>query len=209
MQQPASVSHATTSRTTTATSATPRGADRARSALVEAATRLLPEQAPSTISGRDLAAEAGVNYGLIHHYFGSKDAVLSAGLVALRDDFVGTHDDVASMRLLTENPHPYLQALARSHIDYPDTFSSVGEFPLGQALVEVVSQRLAEDDEDAEESEAKARVIAMVSIQLCYSVFGAALLDATAVGHRERPAVEAALATIYDNLALHPQADAR
>ena len=206
MQQPASVSPST--RTTTATSTTTRRAERARAALVDAATRLLPEQAPSTISGRDLAAEAGVNYGLIHHYFGSKDAVLSAGLVALREDFIGTHDDVASMRLLTENPHPYLQALARSHIDYPDTVSSMGEFPLGQALVDVVAQRLATADEHADESEAKARVIAMVSIQLCYSVFGAALLDATAVGHRERPAVESALATIYDNLALHPRADA-
>jgi AcrR family transcriptional regulator len=180
----------------------------APTALVEAATRLLPEQAPSTISGRDLAAEAGVNYGLIHHYFGGKEAALRAGLVALRNDFIAMHDDVASIQLLTENPHPYLKALVRSHIDYPDTVTSVGEFPLGEALVDVVSQRLASANELADDSEAKARVIAMVSIQLCYSVFGAALLDATRVGHRERPAVEAALATIYDNLALHQHADA-
>jgi TetR/AcrR family transcriptional regulator, repressor for neighboring sulfatase len=189
------------------TSSTSRGADRARASLVEAATRLLPEQAPSTISGRDLAAEAGVNYGLIHHYFGSKDAVLRAGLVALRTDFVATHDDIASIHLLTENPHPYLRALVRSHIDYPDTFSSVGEFPLGTALVEVVSQRLATGDEPSDDNEAKARVIAMVSIQLCYSVFGAALLDATTVRPHERPAVEDALATIYDSLALYPKGD--
>ena len=204
MQPPAPVSPVATSSTATATSVTSRRAERARTALVGAATRLLPEQAPSTISGRDLAAEAGVNYGLIHHHFGGKDAVLSAGLVALRDDFINTHDDVASIHLLTENAHPYLRALARSHIDYPDTVASLGEFPLGKALVEVVAQRMASDDELADDSEAKARVIAMVSIQLCYSVFGAALLDATAVGHRERPAVEAALAAIYDNLALYP-----
>jgi AcrR family transcriptional regulator len=180
-----------------------RRADRTRRALVDAAARLLPEQAPSTISGRELAAEAGVNYGLVHHYFGGKDALLQAGLVALRDEFIATHGDAASIRLLTDNPHPYLRALARSHIDYPDTVSSGGEFPLGEALVEAVSQRLADDGVADVESEAKARVIAMVSIQLCYSVFGAALLDATAVGHRERPAVEAALATIYDDLARH------
>ena len=179
----------------------------APTALVEAAIRLLPEQAPSAISGRDLAAEAGVNYGLIHHYFGSKEAVLRAGLVALRDDFIDIHDDAASIHLLTENPHPYLKALVRSHIDYPDIVTTMGEFPLGEALVEVVSQRLATSDDPANDSEAKARVIAMVSIQLCYSVFGAALLDATGVGHRERPSVEAALATIYDDLALYQRAD--
>jgi AcrR family transcriptional regulator len=177
-----------------------RRADRSRRALVEAAARLLPEQTPSTISGRELAAEAGVNYGLIHHHFGGKEAVLRAGMIALRDDFIDTHDDVESIRLLVENPHPYLRALARSHIDYPDTVASVGEFPLGEALVDVVSRRLA----NADESEARARVIAMVSIQLCYGVFGAALLDAIAVGSGERPAVEAALAAIYDELALFP-----
>ena len=37
-----------------------------RDALIEAAVNLMSRRSPSTISGRDLAAEAGVNYGLVH-----------------------------------------------------------------------------------------------------------------------------------------------
>ncbi|HIE68448.1 MAG: TetR/AcrR family transcriptional regulator [Acidimicrobiales bacterium] len=42
-----------------------------RDALIEAAITLMSRRSPSTISGRDLAAEAGVNYGLVHYYFES------------------------------------------------------------------------------------------------------------------------------------------
>lgn len=180
-----------------------RGAERARSALVEAATQLLPDRAPSTISGRELATVAGVNYGLIHHYFGSKDDVFAAGMAALRADFLEDHADADATRLVTDGTHPYLRALIRSHLDHPDAVTASSEFPLGHALVEIVTDRLrAGDDPVTEEivAEAKARVIAMVSIQLCYGVFGPAMLDATGVGHRERSDVESALAGIFDRL---------
>ena len=42
----------------------PKGADEVREALVAAAARLLGHLAPKRISGRVLAEEAGVNYGL-------------------------------------------------------------------------------------------------------------------------------------------------
>ena len=58
--------------------ARPRGADEVRVALTDAAARLLGQRSPGRISGRDLAGEAGVNYGLIHYYFGSKDEGLRA-----------------------------------------------------------------------------------------------------------------------------------
>ena len=51
----------------------------ARHDLMDAAIRLMSRRQPSTISGRDLAAEAGVNYGLVHYYFDSaRDLMLEA-----------------------------------------------------------------------------------------------------------------------------------
>lgn len=44
-------------------------------ALIRAAVELTARQSPSSISGRQLAAAAGVNYGQIHHYFGGKAGV--------------------------------------------------------------------------------------------------------------------------------------
>jgi AcrR family transcriptional regulator len=170
-----------------------------REALIEAAKRLLPERAPGTIAGRDLAAEADVNYGLVHHYFGGKDAALRAGLRALRNDFVDAHGDVASMPLLTASD-PYLKALVRWHLHNSDG-TEVDEFPLGAALVAAVASRM-EPGGDESVAEAKARAIAMTSLQICFAVFGPVLLEATGVRRRERRSVEAALASLFDAIAL-------
>ncbi len=190
---------------TSTTSPGSRRRGSARTALIDAAARLLPERAPSAITGRDLADEANVNYGLVHHHFGGKDAALQFGLAALRDDFVRIYGDGASLGLLTGECHPYLRALVRSQVDYPDTVSPSSDFPIGAALVAAVAPRVAERDGTdlgSASVEAKARVIAMISIQLCYGVFGAALLDGTGVAHRERANVEHELGVLYDTLAL-------
>jgi AcrR family transcriptional regulator len=176
-----------------------------RQALVESAKRLLTERAPSAIAGRDLAAEAKVNYGLVHHYFGGKDAALRAGLDALRDDFVTAHGDVAAMPLLTASD-PYLKALVRWHLHDVDTVEVDGDFPLAAALVATVASRMGSRGE-VETAEAKARAIAMTSIQLCFAVFGPVLLEASGVRHHERLSVEAALASLYDAIALRSADD--
>lgn len=54
-----------------------RGRKAVSDRLLAAAIRLMAQRSPQAISGRELAQEAGVNYGLIHHYFGSKDAVFT------------------------------------------------------------------------------------------------------------------------------------
>lgn len=173
----------------------------AKERLVDAAKRLLSDRAPSAITGRDLAAEAGVNYGLVYHYFGGKDGALAAGLAALHDDFLAAHGDPTALGLLTGGD-PYFRALARSQVDYPETIQYAVEFPIGPALVDAVRQRLGSDGPEEEKLiAAKARVIAMVSMQVCYNAFGPALLDSIGVTHRERGDVEAALASLYEAIA--------
>jgi TetR/AcrR family transcriptional regulator len=48
----------------------------AESALLDAAERLLLEKGHAAITTRKLAAEAGLNHGLVHYYFGSVERVL-------------------------------------------------------------------------------------------------------------------------------------
>jgi AcrR family transcriptional regulator len=66
--------------------ATGRKAAEAR--LVHAAIEILKERAEEGVSGRELARRANANYGLIHHYFGSKEAVFDAAFVQLHDRYV-------------------------------------------------------------------------------------------------------------------------
>ncbi len=55
----------------------PVGRDAVMAALVEATSALILEQGV-TMSVREIAQRAGVNHGLVHTYFGSKDALVTA-----------------------------------------------------------------------------------------------------------------------------------
>jgi AcrR family transcriptional regulator len=58
----------------------PRGEQEVRAALVGSASRLFAAHGPANVSVRAVAVDAGVNHGLVHHYFGSKDGLLRAVL---------------------------------------------------------------------------------------------------------------------------------
>ena len=62
----------------------PVGRDAVRSALIRATTELILERGVS-VSVRDIAERAGVNHGLVHTYFGSKDALLTEAFGAVID----------------------------------------------------------------------------------------------------------------------------
>ncbi len=90
-----------------------RGPEAVERKLVEAAKELMTMRSPRHVSGRELATQAGVNYGLIHHYFGSKDAVFarafteSTETMARRWDSgdmvpVNTSDEARSYRTFTK-----------------------------------------------------------------------------------------------------------
>jgi AcrR family transcriptional regulator len=56
-------------------------ADETKEALVQAVIRLLDRRAVADVSVKDIAAEAGVNHGLVHRYFGSKEGLIREAVV--------------------------------------------------------------------------------------------------------------------------------
>ncbi len=66
---------------------TPPG-DRGRERLLHTAETLLETCLETAVTGRELAVAAGVNYGLVNHYFGSKTAVFDEALVHLHRRFL-------------------------------------------------------------------------------------------------------------------------
>jgi TetR/AcrR family transcriptional regulator, repressor for neighboring sulfatase len=60
----------------------PVGRDAVTDALVDATIELILEQGV-TMSVRDIARRAGVNHGLVHTYFGNKEALLTAAFEAI------------------------------------------------------------------------------------------------------------------------------
>jgi AcrR family transcriptional regulator len=173
----------------------PRDAGATKVAIADAAARLLPERPPSSITGRQLADEAGVNYGLIHHHFGGKDGAVEAGMNVLRLDFVEQFGDGSETPFLGSQSHPYMRAMVRSLLEWPDSPEPDHRFRIVSAMVDAIADRL----DRADRSEAKARTIAAVSLQIFYGVFGDVLLDATDAD-AERSEVERHLADLYDSI---------
>lgn len=54
--------------------------------LLAAAGDLLVDVGPHGATVREIARRAGVNHGLVHHYFGSKDQLLRAAMIVLLEE---------------------------------------------------------------------------------------------------------------------------
>lgn len=63
-----------------------RGRAATENALVSAAADLFEEMGPNAVSVRAIAERAGVNHGLVHHYFGSKSGLVQAVLERRADE---------------------------------------------------------------------------------------------------------------------------
>lgn len=90
--------------------------------LIAAACNLLAEVGPRAASVRAIAELAGVNHGLVHHYFGSKDALLRSAMSRLVHEHAesareraGSGPVPAALGLL-EDPR-YLHAVVRCVLD--------------------------------------------------------------------------------------------
>ncbi len=127
----------------------PRGRDEVRDALLDAATALYQRRGPARVSVRDVASRAGVNHGLVHRHFGSKDALTAevmARLVArLQADLWPEGQPIAlaeALRLVfaaTRKHTAYWQILARALLDGDDPRALQGSFPVVQRLVDVLA----------------------------------------------------------------------
>lgn len=90
--------------------------------LIRATAELLGEVGPNSLSIRAIAERAGVNHGLVHHYFGGKDALLQAAMERLVHEH---HDWAMAQSNVQPLPAPfallgdpaYLRAVVRAVLD--------------------------------------------------------------------------------------------
>ncbi len=87
-----------------------RGPEAVRKALVAAAARLFAERGPAVVTLREIADEADVNHGLVHRYFGSKEALLHAALRARADATIAELSEL-------EEPRELLRTLRKAAAD--------------------------------------------------------------------------------------------
>src|SRR5579862_1714256 len=121
----------------------PAAAKEPRELLIDATLRLLVARPVAGVSVRDIAAEAGVNHGLVHRHFGSKDALVRAAVERAARTVYG--DDTparASWFFERLREHPELAILvARACLDGPAELLAIAAPP--PALLEKIAGRLA------------------------------------------------------------------
>lgn len=94
-----------------------RGPEAVRKSLIDAAVQLMAMRSPRQISGRELAKHAGVNYGLIHHYFGSKDAVFAEAVSVATEEMGLRWDDDGILPVNTTDDASSYRTFAKLEID--------------------------------------------------------------------------------------------
>ena len=140
--------------------------------LVAAACRMLEDRGPTAISGRRLADRAGVNYGLIHHYFGSATDIFAKAYDQVRREFYEAESQGHSAPdFFAAMAHPgYVRAVTNIALDAGPVAGSF--FSVVEALVEQ-HQRLHGMTPDR----TKFMYAASVSSQLAWALMKS-LLDA-------------------------------
>ncbi len=167
------------------------GRDAVRAAILVAASRRFAAQGMRA-SLRDIAADAGVNLGLIHRHFGNKDDLVRAVLARHADAgvaMVQEEPDVATAarRIFAGSGTgtAYLRIVAWLLLDGPPVAGYQDRFPTIDAL------RARAGDDDVE-----LRLLLAFAATYGWAVFGEQLL--AAFGHRpdEHDALTARLAAL-------------
>ncbi len=165
----------------------PQGARAVREALIRAATELFARRGPGAVSVREIALHAGVNHGLVHRHFGSKDALLSAVLTRLTEQLAVQARVAGGGRLRPVSPQAfratrrqgaYWRILAHALLEGTDPGDVQQGFPMMSRFVEVVGRRKAAGQIDPALDE-RALVASAVALALGWLMFEPFLLAAT------------------------------
>lgn len=166
------------------------------SAILAAAARLFAEQSPSSVSLRQIAREAGVNYGLIHHYFGTKDAIVAAVFRQASDRGAeriapATDLDTALRTLLAPRAGrrgPYAQMLSWTLLDGSDQQARFQRSPAMVRIQQLLeAEWAAPDDGSATTREFDPQLVVAVLVQVLstWPMFEPFLTAAAGLGDRD------------------------
>ena len=155
--------------------------------LLDAATALFGARGPDAVSLREVAAEAGVNYGLIHQYVGSKDDLLRLVCRSVSEQTAAGFAEAADLDAVLDRlsgaapgPSPYTTMLTWALLQGHDAAELLGRSPALSALAE----RLGHGDEP--DHEVSVRIVGAMSLVLGWKLYGPFLRRGVGLGARRR-----------------------
>lgn len=180
----------------------PHGEQEVRRALVEAGRALFCERGVRGVTVKEVARTARVNHGLVHHYFGSKDGLVSAVL----DDLAHrAAEEIASY----QPPGPFVvpggaveqhgRLLGHLVLEGTDPRTLMRDFPGMRSMVERMRARGVDDET------ARRHAVQACALVLGWQFFGEFLVTAADLDADDQPLLEDALARLLpDRSRPHP-----
>ena len=170
----------------------PLGKDAVSAALVEAAIELIVNEG-THVSVRQVAAAAGVNHGLVHTYFGSKEALLAAAFDEINRRASADLDAAGfpPVDLARRRGGELGKAIARMRLDeMGDSFSS-------HPVTSSWRDALAATRPDLDSDEIDTMVVTASTLALGWAVFGDQLCDTAGLEGDRRAEMERHVVELY------------
>jgi AcrR family transcriptional regulator len=147
-------------------------------AVLDAAAELLADRGPSAVSLREIAARAGVNYGLVHRHFGTKDALVRAVMAreagALADALAASNRRRTPAVAAMQRHDRHWRILARAALDGTDLTTLQADYPSIRPLVDHLVAR----SDAGTELDARMAGAAIAAMNLGWVLFEPFLVDA-------------------------------
>ena len=162
--------------------------------LIVAAGELLGEVGPRSMSVRNVAERAGVNHGLVHHYFGGKDGLLKAAMTRLVQEHAvfakdASHGDPIPAPLLLNHDPKYLRAVVRAVLDDEMQLATT-EITEGVSVPQgAMAHATKSKNADEPDVQMKAMVAVAMAMEMGWAALEPFLFAVTEVADAEQEAV--------------------
>lgn len=151
-----------------------RGPEAVRRSLIDAALQLMSMRSPRQISGRELAKTAGVNYGLIHHYFGSKDAVFAAAVAESTEEMARRWTVAGLLPLNTTDEAASYRTFSKLELDDDDS-------PVKDLLQRIVIGQAEAQGRETTDKDLLAEVALCAALQFGWGAFEPEIVNGLAI----------------------------
>ena len=162
--------------------------------LIVAAADQLVEVGPRSLSVRSVAENAGVNHGLVHHYFGGKRGLLEAAMTRLVEEHavfakeISHGEPVPPLFILKQDPR-YLRAVVRAVLDDEMDLATI-ELRLGVSVPNAAMKHLLTTTHKAKsDTEIKALVMLAMAMEMGWAALEPFLFAAAEINPSEQQTI--------------------
>lgn len=153
-------------------------------------------RSPRQVSGRELAQVAGVNYGLIHHYFGTKDNVFAEAVAESTESMGARWDNGGMLPVNTTDESQSYRTFAKLEVDEVQN-------PVRDLINRIVAGQVTHTDRESTDPEMLAEVAIATALQFGWGAFETEIVSAL----EEYGADQDSLRQRVSELSLRLQAD--